>query len=181
MPEAPEASDESVENEEYIHPINPIKQAKLPSEPKLREMINRTGDVFRFLLDKLTFTGLMDEKHVFEAESNLEVNQIADNAQLYCKADLQNRIRKAKEDEVIILEHQLLKKKQRAFFLDAVKEVTDTPVECIVMSPTDEMVKKLIQDIEQLFIFYEYDKGKFEMPELDEGFASIKIERPVKE
>lgn len=121
------------------------------------------------------------EKHVFEAESNLEVNQIADNAQLYCKADLQNRIRKAKEDEIIILEHQLLKKKQRAFFLDAVKEVTDTPVECIVMSPTDEMVKKLIQDIEQLFIFYEYDKGKFEMPELDEGFASIKIERPVKE
>lgn len=121
------------------------------------------------------------DKHVFEAESNLEVNQIADNAQLYCKADLQNRIRKAKEDEVIILEHQLLKKKQRAFFLDAVKEVTDTPVECIVMSPTDEMVKKLIQNIEQLFIFYEYDKGKFEMPELDEGFASIKIERPVKE
>lgn len=52
LPEAPEASDESEENEEYIHPINPIKQAKLPSEPKLREMINRTGDVFRFLLAK---------------------------------------------------------------------------------------------------------------------------------
>ena len=49
------------------------------------------------------------------------------------------------------------------------------------MSPTDEMVKKQVQNIEQLFIFYEYDKGKFEMPELDEGFQSIKIERPVKE
>ncbi|MBR4164308.1 MAG: hypothetical protein IKR11_12360 [Solobacterium sp.] len=121
------------------------------------------------------------EKHVFEAQSNLEVNQIADNAQLYCSQDLKNRILHAKEDEIIILEHQMLKKKQRAFYLNAVKEVTDTPVECIVMSPTDEMVKKQVQNIEQLFIFYEYDKGKFEMPELDEGFQSIKIERPVKE
>lgn len=121
------------------------------------------------------------ERHVFEAQSNLEVNQIADNAQLYCSENLKNRILHAKEDEIIILEHQMLKKKQRAFYLNAVREVTDTPVECIVMSPTDEMVKKLIENIEQLFIFYEYDKGKFELPSLDEGFQSIKIERPVKE
>jgi len=121
------------------------------------------------------------EKHVFEAQSNLEVNKIADNAQLYCSQELKNRILHAKEDETIILEHQMLKKKQRAFYLNAVREVTDTPVECIVMSPTDEMVKKLIENIEQLFIFYEYDKGKFELPSLDEGFQSIMIERPFKE
>ena len=47
------------------------------------------------------------EKHVFEAQSNLEVNQIADNAQLYCSQDLKNRILHAKEDEIIILEHQM--------------------------------------------------------------------------
>lgn len=66
-----EASDESEEDEGYIHPINPIKQTKLPSEQKLREMISRTGDVFRFLIDKLVFTGLMDEKYVFGALAEL--------------------------------------------------------------------------------------------------------------
>lgn len=55
------------ETEEYIHPIHPIKPAKLPSEQKLRELISRTGDVFRFLINKLVFTGLMDENCVFEA------------------------------------------------------------------------------------------------------------------
>lgn len=71
LPEASEATDESEDNEEYIHPINPIKQTKMPSEQKLREMISRAGDVFRFLIDKLVFTGLMDEKYVFEALAQL--------------------------------------------------------------------------------------------------------------
>lgn len=71
LSEMSEASDETAEDEEYIHPINPIKQTKLPSEQKLREMISRTGDVFHFLLNKLVFTGLMDEKCAFEALAQL--------------------------------------------------------------------------------------------------------------
>ena len=60
------------EEEEFLHPINPIKSAKLPSDQKIRELINRTGDVFRFLIDKLVFTGLMDEQYVFEAMSQMQ-------------------------------------------------------------------------------------------------------------
>lgn len=67
---APEDAGEDVE--EYLHPINPIKSAKLPSDQKLRELISRTGDVFRFLIDKLVFTGLMDEQYVFEAMAQLQ-------------------------------------------------------------------------------------------------------------
>lgn len=61
------AESKEAEDVEYLHPINPIKAAKLPSDQKLRELINRTGDVFRFLIEKLVFTGLMDEQYVFEA------------------------------------------------------------------------------------------------------------------
>ena len=62
--------DESAE--ELIHPISPIKSAKLPSEQKLREIIYRTGTVFGFLLDKLVFTGLMDEETVFKAAARMK-------------------------------------------------------------------------------------------------------------
>jgi len=56
-----QSTEDSEEDEEFLHPINPIKAAKLPSDQKLRELISRTGDVFRFLIDKLVFTGLMRE------------------------------------------------------------------------------------------------------------------------
>ena len=69
--DASEASDEREDDEGYIHPINPIKQTKLPSEQKLQEMISRTGNVFRFLIDKLVFAGLMDEKYIFDALAQL--------------------------------------------------------------------------------------------------------------
>ena len=55
LPEVSAVTDENENNEEYIHPINPVKQTKLPSEQKLREMISRTGDTFRYLTDKLAF------------------------------------------------------------------------------------------------------------------------------
>lgn len=58
--------------EELIHPINPIKPTKLPSDQKLRELIIRTGTVFSFLIDKLVFTGLMDEETVFKAAANMK-------------------------------------------------------------------------------------------------------------
>ncbi len=57
---------------EYIHPINPIKQSKILSDQKLKELINRTGTVFHFLVDRLVFNGLLDEETVFEANSKYE-------------------------------------------------------------------------------------------------------------
>ena len=120
-------------------------------------------------------------RHVFVAESNEEIGQIAMNAQLYCKEELQNRIRKADENDTIVLEHQMLQKEARKFYIDAVREVTDTPIECFVVTPTEEMLNELLKNEEQLRIFYDYEKGKFETPDLDEGFHTITIVRPLPE
>ncbi len=117
-------------------------------------------------------------QHVYQAETNDEIEQIAFNAQHYCAEDLKNRIRSAEKNETIVLEHQMLKKEDRQFFLAAVREVTDTPVECIVLSPTDEMVRHMLGNEQQLIIFYEYEKGKFEMPDEGEGFVSVRTVSP---
>ena len=67
--EATEAQAQAVEQAEipevYIHPVNPIREIKLPSEQKLAEIISRTGPVFALLLDRLSFTGLEAEQHIF--------------------------------------------------------------------------------------------------------------------
>lgn len=118
-------------------------------------------------------------KIVDVAEDNVELETLAKNAQYYCREELQNRIRYAKEDDIIILEHQLLKKEGRAFFIRAVRELTDTPIECVVMAPSDEMVAKMLNFEKTLINFHAYEKGKLEMPEEDEGFASIKVIQPI--
>ena len=118
-------------------------------------------------------------KIAYAAFDNEELEELAKNAQLYCKEALQNTIRAAKEDDTVILEHQLLKKEERAFYLDAVKEVSAVPVECIVMDPDEEMIEKML-DFEQSFIMlHKYEKGKLELPSIEEGFASAEVVHPV--
>jgi hypothetical protein len=77
-----QSTEDSEEDEEFLHPINPIKAAKLPSDQKLRELISRTGDVFRFLIDKLVFTGLMRESTchtILFARNCISLSSIAPN------------------------------------------------------------------------------------------------------
>lgn len=49
----------------YLHPIKPIAVGDLPSKQKLRELIRRYGKALGVLVDKLVFTGLMDETQAF--------------------------------------------------------------------------------------------------------------------
>ena len=117
-------------------------------------------------------------KIAYAAETNEQLEEIAKNAQLYCMEELRCRILAAKEDDVIILEHQLLKKEGRAEFLKLIRSVTDTPVECIVMVPDEETVKKMVGFEQTLVNFHAYEKGKLEVPTTDEGFASVTVIRP---
>ena len=117
-------------------------------------------------------------KYAKAAESNEELETIARNAMLYCTEELRHRILAAKEDDIIILENHLLKKKRREHFLNAVREVTDTPVECIVMDPSDEMEDRIVNHEQCLLHFHNYEKGKLEMPSTDEGFASVTVVHP---
>ncbi|GEM_PF-1716355 len=118
-------------------------------------------------------------KYAKAAESNEELETIAMNAQLYCTEELRQRIQCAKEDDVIILEHQLLKKEGRAHYLQAVREVTDTPVECIVLDTDEENVQKVTSREHPLISFHLYEKGKLQMPSTEEGFASVTVVHPV--
>ncbi|MDO4520595.1 MAG: hypothetical protein Q4B44_03030, partial [Erysipelotrichaceae bacterium] len=110
---------------------------------------------------------------------NEELETLAKNAWLYCKEALQNTIRTAGADDTVILEHQLLKKDDRAFYLDAVREVTDEPVELIVMDPDEDMIERMLNFEKSFIMLHVYEKGKMELPEAQEGFAGIEIAHPV--
>ena len=118
-------------------------------------------------------------KYAFSAESNEEIEEIAKNAQLYCAEELKRRIQCAPADGTVILEHRLLKKEGRKYYLNAVREVTDTPVELIVLDSDEETVRKVTGGEKQLASFHKYEKSKLEMPGEDEGFAKITVIHPV--
>lgn len=118
-------------------------------------------------------------KIAYEAFDNEELETLAMNAQLYCKEALQNTIRTAGDDETVILEHQLLKKNDRAFYVKAVRDVTDTPIECVVLDPDEEMIEKMLGFEKSFIMLHKYEKGKMELPEVQEGFASVETVHPV--
>ncbi len=115
---------------------------------------------------------------VYSADSNDMIEEIASNVELYCLTELKERIRVYPDNRTIILEHALLRKEDRKFYLDGVREVTDLPVECIVMDPDSDTVKKLTDNTAQLMNFYMYEKKMMEMPTVEEGFASVTIVHP---
>lgn len=118
-------------------------------------------------------------QHVFQAQSNEEIDEIARNAQYYCLEELQNRIRKAGEDDVIILEHQLLFRQAREFYIKGVREVTDTPIECVVVIPDEDLLSYLLENQDQLRNYYNYERSKFEDPTVEEGFVSVINAHPL--
>jgi predicted kinase len=118
-------------------------------------------------------------KVVEAAYTNEEIEELAKNAQFYCAEALKNTIRSCKEDDIVILEHQLLKRQSREYYLSQVKEITDTPVECILMDPDEKMIEQML-DFEHTFIrLHQYEKSKLELPSEEEGFASVTAAHPV--
>ena len=86
-----------------------------------------------------------------------------------------NTVRAAGEDETVVLEHPMLKRDARDFFLNAVREVTDRPVECVVLKTDPEEVKE-IADHQPAFIrLHDSEIGVMDIPGEDEGFCSVTI------
>ena len=79
------------------------------------------------------------------ADNNDELEELGLNAYYYCREALQNTIRASGEDDTIVLECQLLGKEDRAFFIKAVREVTDAPIELVLMWPEEEKIYKLLE------------------------------------
>lgn len=112
------------------------------------------------------------------ADSNEELEMMARNAYYYCREGLMNTIRSAKENDVVVLECPLLSRRSREFYLQAVREVTDNRVECVLMCPDEDKIRELLSDHPTLVNLHVYEKSKLEMPAIEEGFYAVTVVHP---
>ena len=115
---------------------------------------------------------------VNEAETNEEIELMGANIETYCHEEFKNLVSFAREDEVLVLEHPLLRKEERLSYLEAVRSVTGCPVDCIMIAPETSVVEKALKKQAQLVTVYVYEKRIMETPTVDEGFASVTIVHP---
>ena len=76
-------------------------------------------------------------------------------------------------DNTVVLEHTLLRQIRRPQYIDAVKSLTDTPIEVFAMNPSQEEYKKRCNSSKKPF-YSDYFKI-YELPESEEGFGSVTI------
>jgi len=115
------------------------------------------------------------DEFISSASDNDMMYELTENAHYYCREALVNTVRAAGENETVVLEHPMLKRDARDFFLNAVREVTDRPVECVVLKTDPEEVKE-IADHQPAFIrLHDSEIGVMDIPGEDEGFCSVTI------
>lgn len=112
-------------------------------------------------------------KFAYAAQSNEEIEEIVANAQLYCRKELQDRLVNAKEDDVFVLEHSMLTQKERAFYINVIREASDVPIDVFVMDPDIDALNIMLKSEKQLIALYEYEKLSMDPVSIDEGFASV--------
>lgn len=95
-----------------------------------------------------------------------------------CMDELIKQIKENKDKDIdIVLEHTMLKAIRRKVYIDAVKEVCDTPITAIVINPPMEVlkersVKRGYKEDEQ---YIQSALDILEIPTIEEGFDSVKI------
>lgn len=82
-----------------------------------------------------------------------------------------------KRNEDVIMEHTLLKAVRREVYIKAVKEVTDTPIEIIVMNPPKEIIKENLYKRDNITGDWLLNTNLdiLEIPTIDEGFDSVTV------
>ena len=95
------------------------------------------------------------------------------------KKDLVDAVAQHKD---VVMEHTLFKCKRRIVYVDAIREISDEPIELYLMWPSEELLKSNIQkrdgDREDNDYFFEQMKNiqkEIEMPNPAEGFSKIFI------
>lgn len=94
-----------------------------------------------------------------------------------CKDALVNAI---KENKDVVLEHTLLKAKRRPMYINAIKEVTDKPINVYVLIPDKEDYLKFAEkrncNMSKEIIDMMFET--LEIPTIEEGFNNIYIIKP---
>ena len=95
---------------------------------------------------------------------------------LKCRDDLKDAI---KNNENVVLEHTLLKKERRVMYIEAVKEVTDSPIDIYVMLPDIETLLERRKE-RKIITSRKMTESELEMcdiPTHEDGFNKIEIIR----
>lgn len=82
-----------------------------------------------------------------------------------------------KNNEDVVLEHTLLKAIRRKIYIDAVKEVTDCPIEIFLIKPSKEVFKERKKSRNCFFNEKNYkdDLSILEVPTIEEGFSKVNV------
>ncbi|MBQ4284615.1 MAG: AAA family ATPase [Lachnospira sp.] len=90
-------------------------------------------------------------------------------------------VKAVSEHKLVVMEHTLFKAKRRIVYVEALREVTDEPVEIYVMAPSDERLKDNIRQREELdersFYRLKGEWEQIELPNISEGFSKIYLVR----
>lgn len=82
-----------------------------------------------------------------------------------------------KNNEDVVMEHTLLRAIRRKDYIDAVKSITECPIEIVVINPDIKILKQRAEkrDIYNDDEYIKEMKNTLEIPTKEEGFSNIKI------
>lgn len=91
-----------------------------------------------------------------------------------CKEALIKALQEGKE---VVLEHTLLKQQRRPMYIDAIRSVTNEPIEMYFLMPSDEQLIKQMRERSYASDIKTAQSMKevVEFPTLDEGYAVVHI------
>ena len=91
-----------------------------------------------------------------------------------CKEALIKALQEGKE---VVLEHTLLKQQRRPMYIDAIRSVTNEPIEMYFLMPSDEQLIKQMRERSYASDIKTAQSMKevAEFPTLDEGYAVVHI------
>lgn len=86
-------------------------------------------------------------------------------------------IEAVKEHENVVMEHTLLRAIRRQPYIEAVREVTDSPIEIVSIFPSDEELLENAKKRKVKFFPGEFKSMRevYEIPTIEEGFSKVTI------
>ena len=86
-------------------------------------------------------------------------------------------IKRIKNNEDFVVEHTLLKAIRRKYYIDAIREVTQEPIEIWLIKPNEEQYLKQckMRDINHTSEDYKWYMDILEIPTIEEGFSKVHI------
>lgn len=86
-------------------------------------------------------------------------------------------IQKIKEGKLVVLEHTLLKAIRRKYYIDAIKEITDEPIEIYFLLPDREVYRQQLEERKQPTNddFIDSSYSILEIPTENEGYSKVTV------